>query len=134
MPRHLAASGWVNQTVVESSLGAIAKVEKLAGARPSALDTNSWRTEIKVSACLGGRTKQATKAGDESFFAAIDAVLAESPLVPASSIRPVERLVEIMVPPCMVKRMNFFGEFRRIETFSDRVPWRQMETRKRGPC
>jgi hypothetical protein len=61
IPRHFAASGWVNQTEVESLVGAIAKGEKVAGARPSALDTNSWRTEIKVSALLCGKNETGNK-------------------------------------------------------------------------
>jgi hypothetical protein len=107
IPRHFAASGWVNQTEVESLVGAIAKGEKLAGTRPSVPETNSWRTEIKVSACCAGRTKQATKAGDKVFFAAADILLAESPLVLASSIWLMERLVGSMEPPCNVEQVDF---------------------------
>jgi hypothetical protein len=85
IPRHRAASGWVNQTAVESSLGAIANVERFVGAKPSALDKNSWRTEIRVSTCLESRTKQATTAADESPFVAADNLEAASALFLLSS-------------------------------------------------
>src|SRR5580704_10723230 len=98
MPRHFAASGWANQTAAESSVGAIDKVEKLAGLRPFALDTYSWRTEIKVSACLRGRMKQATKAGDDSSVAT-DMLVAAWSLALPSSIGLIGRLAGSIVPP-----------------------------------
>src|SRR6266480_4728533 len=99
MPRDFAASGWVNQAAAESSVGTSGNVEKFAGLKPSGLDTYSWRTEIKVSACLRGRTKQATKAGDESSFAAADISLAAWLLTLPASIGLMGRLVGSIVPP-----------------------------------